>query len=191
MDYDPSAAEGEQGGSDGCVDFEDVDNTGLDGCVHKDENSLQQVYSDWCEQVSLADFIVIAAEAVMSASATSPIDFATSFKYGRSTSATCSFNHGRLPTGSDTCTEVEETFVDRLGLSWAETAALMGVHTIGRTNPDNSGFSGWWSDGANQQIFNNDYYRSIMLKGWTPKDGTNWGYPNISQVFLLPCRLLF
>lgn len=28
--------------------------------------------------------------------------------------------------------EVEETFVQRMGLDWTQAAALMGVHTLGR-----------------------------------------------------------
>jgi hypothetical protein len=65
MDYRTDKSEG---GSDGCVNFNDPDNKGLKECILKyDYNS---VYKKHCSVVSLADFIVIAAEAVMSRTAT-------------------------------------------------------------------------------------------------------------------------
>lgn len=48
------------------------------------------------------------------------------------------------------------------------TAAISGAHTIGQAKKENSGFDGTWSDGPNQDKFNNDYYRSLILKGWAP-----------------------
>ena len=48
-------------------------------------------------------------------------------------------------------------------------AALSGVNTIGKAKPENSGYDGGWSDAANQGIFNNDYYKSMLVKGWGPK----------------------
>ena len=59
-----------QGGADGCVDLTDADNSGLAECLHAGEFgiSIADAYEDFCESVSLADFLVIAAEAVMTAS---------------------------------------------------------------------------------------------------------------------------
>jgi catalase (peroxidase I) len=58
------------------------------------------------------------------------------------------------------------------------TAAISGGHTIGAAHAENSGFEGTWSDAANQGVFNNDYYKSLILKGWAPKqldaDHTQW-----------------
>merc|ERR1712196_27905 len=42
----------------------------------------------------------------------------------------------------------------------------MGVHTLGRTDPANSGYNGWWSTPSEQGKFNNDFYISIIDKGW-------------------------
>jgi len=53
----------QRGGSDGCINFEDKDNKGLVECI--DQTNLQEAYSEHCGIVSLADFIVIAAEATM------------------------------------------------------------------------------------------------------------------------------
>jgi len=56
------------GGSDGCVNLYDDDNKGLDTCL--DDTDIQAVYDDYCDKVSLADFIVIAAESVTARTAT-------------------------------------------------------------------------------------------------------------------------
>lgn len=57
----------------------------------------------------------------------------------------------------------------RTNRRWKLTAAISGAHTLGGAKAENSGFVGTWSDSANQGIFNNDYYRSLILKGWAPQ----------------------
>ena len=51
------------GGSDGCVDFSDPDNTGLPSCLAW--TGIESVYDKWCGTISLADFLVLAGEAVV------------------------------------------------------------------------------------------------------------------------------
>lgn len=51
------------GGSDGCVNFNDPDNKGLAECLQRFE--VNKIYENYCEILSLADFIVIVAENVM------------------------------------------------------------------------------------------------------------------------------
>jgi len=172
MDY----ADG-QGGSDGCLDLFDPDNAGLPECLHSGHLgfSLQDAYQSHCSEISLADFIVLAAEAVITFSreyateGNTDIDLRSNFKYGRTTATTCHFAEGRLPNPEDSCSAVEETFVTRMGLSWRRSAALMGVHSLGRARPENSGYDGWWSDAVNSRKFNNNYYASIVGKGWMPE----------------------
>ena len=48
------------------------------------------------------------------------------------------------------------------------TAAISGAHTLGSAKPHNSGYDGFWSDAKNSGIFNNDYYKSMLIKGWAP-----------------------
>ena len=48
------------------------------------------------------------------------------------------------------------------------TAAISGAHTIGNAKLENSGYQGGWSDKKNQRIFNNNYYKSVAIKGWGP-----------------------
>lgn len=63
---------------------------------------------------------------------------------------------------------------------WALTAAISGAHTVGRAKSENSGYQGFWSDTKNSGIFNNNYYWSVIFKGWGPLLKVN-GNPNINQ----------
>jgi len=186
MDY----ADGE-GGSDACIDMEDIDNAGLGQCLYVGEFgvSMADAYADFCTTISLADFVVVAAEAIMNISrqhvldddpSRSAIDFRSLFKYGRTTALSCSFAHGRLPNPENSCSAVNLTFVQRMGLSWGQAAALMGVHSLGRAKVENSGYDGWWSDYNNSRKFNNDYYVSVLLKGWGPETNIS-GNPSKNQ----------
>lgn len=46
------------------------------------------------------------------------------------------------------------------------TAAISGAHTLGSASIANSGYNGFWGSADQSGIFNNDYYKSILLKGW-------------------------
>lgn len=52
----------EGGGSDGCVNFKDGDNAGLGPCLLW--TGINQIYENWCDKISLADFMVLAGEAM-------------------------------------------------------------------------------------------------------------------------------
>jgi len=163
-----------RGGSDGCLDMQDKHNGGLHACLFEGEfgMSINTAYQQFCTRISLADFMVLAGEAVMKKARDlvelndPALNFKRDFKFGRRTAETCDFANGRLPLVEESCKAVENVFVDRLQLTWRETAALMGVHTLGRARPNNSGFSGWWSDAENNRKFNNDYFKSLINKGW-------------------------
>lgn len=73
MDYRTDSDD--QGGADGCINFDDADNTGLATCL--DNSGIQSVYANWCGIVSLADFVIIAAEAVTGKTAADPTFAAT------------------------------------------------------------------------------------------------------------------
>jgi len=138
--------------------------------------------------VTLADFVVIAAEAVMEWTRDKHINevdvnapsfnFKNKFRFGRQTRAECpkegsagtndAFTIPHLPGADQGCSEVKRVFVDGMGLNWAESAALMSVHSLGRAQAEFSGFDGWWSTVENQRRFNTDYYWSIISHGWVP-----------------------
>jgi hypothetical protein len=176
MDYDKAS---NRGGSDGCTDLNFPDNKGLEECLISGEHdaALTDIYEKYCSSISLADFLVVAAEGVMFHTRENvlfenpdakPVDFKSKFRFGRQTSEECPESATRLPDPEDSCEGVETTFVKRMGLTWRESAALMGVHTLGRARTHNSGYAGWWSDADNSRKFNNNYYESLMLKGWRP-----------------------
>jgi len=180
------------GGADGCLDMNDADNAGLAACLHAgDEHgvSLATAYSQHCIDVSLADFLVIAAEAMMTETRAhvladnnlaAPLDFRSKFRFGRSTATTCEFARGRLPNPENSCTDVQRVFVESLGLQWRDAAALMGVHTLGRAHVENSGYEGWWSDPENSRRFNNNYFVVMFANGWMAERAVG-GNPNKNQ----------
>ena len=64
--------------------------------------------------------------------------------------------------------------------NWELTAAISGAHTLGQAKIENSGFNGWWSSPNQQGIFNNNYFRSILTKGWSAELAVN-GVPGMNQ----------
>lgn len=186
MDYRKDTAGTMSGGADGCMNFDDGDNKGLRECVTS--FGLAEAYKPVCDSVSLADFLVIAGEAVMGRAATgvtswAPGDdayyaketlaghFMRAFKWGRATNNHCDMDTHLMPDPENGCQGLEDIFVDHIyadtGMPWTMTAAISGTHTLGSAKVKNSGYDGWWSDIENQGLFNNDYYRSMLVKGWT------------------------
>lgn len=49
------------------------------------------------------------------------------------------------------------------------TAAISGAHTLGSAKVKNSGYDGFWSSAASASVFDIDYYKSILFKGWQPQ----------------------
>ena len=179
------------GGSDGCVNFNDNDNKGLASCLTA--TGIQSVYNDHCDYLSLADFIVLSSEAVTVRTAskydsfnrfgrgTLGSRFANRFKVGRNTSTTCN-STGLMPDANDGCTGLKNIFLEHIYNksksakgAWRLVAAISGAHTLGQAKVENSGFNGHWSDASNSGKFNNDYYRSMLLKGWGPELGVSTG----------------
>ena len=171
------------GGSDACVNFNDPDNAGLIECMQT--FNLKKVYQNWCTVISLADYVVLAGEAVMGrtepgynatnhfASGTMLRSFLCRYHYGRTTASTCDWNVGRMPHPTEGCDGLETIFVDNIFWNvtepWRSVAAISGAHTLGRAHAEFSGFDGHWSGAGEQGIFNNNYYRSILTKGWAPE----------------------
>ena len=68
MDFRPGQAN--KGGSDGCMHFDDPDNKGIPSCVKK--FGIDKLYAKFSSKVSLADFLVIIAEAAIGRVGTEP-----------------------------------------------------------------------------------------------------------------------
>lgn len=118
---------------------------------------MVDLYGEFKNMVSLADYLVIIAEAAMGRTATDydatdpwkagtlAHRFLTNFKYGRETKAECPFV-GRMPNPEHGCEGrgpdkpgLKQIFVDHIykgtEYPWALTAAISGAHTVGSTNP--------------------------------------------------------
>jgi hypothetical protein len=66
------------------------------------------------------------------------------------------------------------TFETRMGFTTLEWSALLGAHTLGRMERNNSGFEGpWVSVRAEQNVFNNRYYRELISNNWARFTQTN------------------
>lgn len=107
-----------------------------------------------------------------------------SFKFGRKTTTTCEWNHNRMPNPEHGCEGrgtgkpgLQQIFVENIWKghedAWTLTTAINGAHTVGRAKLINSGYDGFWSDPESSGIFNNDYYWSMMFKGWGPNLAVN------------------
>lgn len=96
-----------------------------------------------------------------------------------------------MPNPENSCGDLKDIFIDHiynanLGVTerWGLTAALSGAHTIGSAKPENSGYDGMWGDPANQAIFNNDYFKNIIVHGWGPNRAVG-GNPGKNQWILI------
>ena len=128
------------GGSDGCINFNDPTNKGLVECSTK--FGLPALYATHCDLVSLADFLVIASEALMArshesydasnvfASGTVARTFRSKFRWGRETVDTCPDNVDLVPKVEDGCAGIQDVFHDHIfvkesnGMTWRYFTAL-------------------------------------------------------------------
>lgn len=53
------------------------------------------------------------------------------------------------------------------------TAAILGAHTLGSAKAENSGYEGSWSGEGSEGVFDNDYYRQMLTRGWGPDRSVN------------------
>jgi hypothetical protein len=116
-----------KGGSDGCINFKEDDNKGIQECVQKFD--VDRLYQKWNKKVSLADFLVIIAEAAIGRVETESYNFfkdkkfdrssyfrdlddgtpvfakylRDTFKFGRKTADKCNWNKGRMPKAENSC----------------------------------------------------------------------------------------
>jgi hypothetical protein len=142
---------------------------------------LKALYDDNYAFMSKADFWVAAANGVIKeTSRTSnvrPNGLELPFRWGRVDNDSCTESSARLPEPHG-CSQIEGTFINRMGLSWRDATALMGAHTLGRGSADFSGHDGTWVD-TNQEstIFDKRFYEEVMRRSWRPRQtsvGVNW-----------------
>ena len=183
---------GSTGGSDGCINFEDDDNKGLKTCLIK--SNIPRIYHEVCDKMSLADFLVVSAEAMMARTGKAfnkkkpfgegslESNFMKNFFFGRKTAQTCN-ETGLMPNPEKGCNDINDIFNKHIFWrrngergkyghkywnqgSWKDSTTLMGVHTIGRAHLENSGYTGPWT--SSPGVFDNGYYREQLTNGWGP-----------------------
>ena len=174
-------------GADGCIDWQHEANNGLETiwCVDGCPLTLTQIYQEKYSVMSRADFWVASANAVVKLSSpNNELDLKSTFKWGRVDAEQCPDSALRLPGASD-CGQVQDVFLNRLGLNWTDAVALIGGHTLGRGSSDFSGHEGIWVDtDAEATIFDKRYYEEVLRKTWVPRnEGTDvqdwtWGGNN-------------
>ena len=95
------------------------------------------------------------------------------FKVGRTTAETCPSDEFLMPNPELGCDGLKSIFIDHVykasSTPWILTAAISGAHTLGSAKLANSGYNGFWSNAENAHLFNNDYYISMVAKGWGPE----------------------
>ena len=145
-------------GPDGCVDLTKGDNAGLAAVIA----DLDGMWAPFCDIISKADFWVLAAK--VSVEVTAVMDYEVPFRYGRTTAAECGYDGDRLPAAEGGAEEIERVFVTAMGLTFRDAVALLGAHTLGRLETENSGFEGAWTN--NPDTFDNNYFVTMTQSGW-------------------------
>lgn len=109
------------------------------------------------------------------------------FKAGRKTREECEDSHNTMPLPEQGCegeNGLRGIFIEHIygkfseEMAWRLTAAISGAHTLGGADSGRSGYHGYWSDRETTGIFDNDYYRSMLLKGWGPYHIVQEGKPD-------------
>ncbi|KAL9188044.1 hypothetical protein ACHAXT_006422 [Thalassiosira profunda] len=158
-------------GPDGCFDAAHPGNAGLPEDIWCDGCRLTTLYKrNYAEVSSRADFWIAAANAVIKhTSVDNVLDLRDTFRWGRKDARSCPGQGPRIPFPSS-CDDVKEVFLDRMGLTWTDAAALMGAHTLGRGDRDFSGNDGTWARSDEESlVFDKEYFGEMFLQSWRPR----------------------
>merc|ERR1711997_123206 len=159
---------------DGCINLNNESNNGLSVVI----DALDEVYLNTNNAIydimSRADYWQLAAITAIERSITvanrncdwdncDMPDNDMTFKWGRddcSTSPSTDDVH-TFPAATMTRTEMIDYFSDHFSMNETEVLALMGAHTLGNANRDDSGYSGSWTVDK-PQYFNTGFYRLLV-----------------------------
>uniref|UniRef100_A0A7S3FX88 Uncharacterized protein n=2 Tax=Strombidium rassoulzadegani TaxID=1082188 RepID=A0A7S3FX88_9SPIT len=117
-------------------------------------------------------------------------DFRSKFRFGRETRATCEDSINKVASPESGCEGplgLRGVFIENIygkfpeAMAWRLTAAISGAHTLGGAAPERSGYVGYWGSRDTTGKFDNDYFRSMLLKGWGPYHITEEGKPDKNE----------
>eukprot|EP00547_Thalassionema_nitzschioides_P009452 CAMPEP_0194227572 /NCGR_PEP_ID=MMETSP0156-20130528/42927_1 /TAXON_ID=33649 /ORGANISM="Thalassionema nitzschioides, Strain L26-B" /LENGTH=504 /DNA_ID=CAMNT_0038960059 /DNA_START=1198 /DNA_END=2712 /DNA_ORIENTATION=- len=187
MDFDQNAIGNARLGSDGCLEFDNDANAGL-GDLWCDTCAFKRLYDEgYSPFMSRADFWIAAANAVIAETSVGS-GLSLPFLWGRVDRDNCPLSSGRLPEASG-CTEVEETFIDRMGVTWTDAVALIGAHTLGRGDVNFSGHDGTWVQNDEEStVFDKGFFTETVNRGWRPRmtgAGTDWTWGRNTGTMML------
>lgn len=168
------------GGANGCIDFDTLDNKGLEDVVA----AYDTIFARWSSKISRADLWVLGANVAIKHASTVPAPGSRAFlkpyptalqrppftlnlpfRYGRVDDAACDKkDEGLLPPKNFRFSESIKLFGSRVGMTPVEVTAIFGAHTLGRCEFKNSGVEGGWS--TLQSSFSNFYYRTLGRVQW-------------------------
>lgn len=166
------------GGPNGCIDFNDPDNAGLQNIVATLTAMQATLKNSDGVTITLADLYQYAAlTAVWCALPSLPkghtaTKMGFTYLYGRSDAASCPYTNdvGRLPAAEGFYPELTD-LKTRWGITMHDLTALMGAHTMGTVKQANSGYTfpstsvgtsaGWVTTNGE---FNGFTYYSHLLK---------------------------
>jgi catalase (peroxidase I) len=144
-------------GPQGCLNFSDPGNGGLPPII----DMLEPIYIQYKEFVSRADFWVIAAHTAIKDAGGPTIPFQS----GRKDCGPDFYKPtGLLPNPEMGWSNIMDVFVTRMGLSQQDIVALIGAHTLGRCQLQNSGYQFPWD--ATSQTFDNRFYVDLLNAPW-------------------------
>ncbi|KAL3788224.1 hypothetical protein HJC23_004691 [Cyclotella cryptica] len=169
MDYDRNSDT--PMGSDGCIDWGHDANRGFWGSIWCDGCDLTKVYHEKYGHLSKADFWIASANAVIrNLSVDKSLDLVDTFLWGRRDADSCQGQGDRIPMGSG-CREVQDVFLDAMGLTWRDSVALLGAHTIGKAHSEFSGHDGYWMpSGQEALVFDKQYYEELVMRPWRARN---------------------
>ena len=128
MDFDGDADD--KMGSDGCIEMMADPNKGLSTIWGKG-TWLWNLYHNKYSHLSKADFWLIVSSAVVKhLSIGHALDMKETYYWGRKDRDSCEGSGERMPT-TESCQQVEDAFIKRMGLTWEDAVCLLGAHTIG------------------------------------------------------------
>jgi len=171
------------GGCDGCINFDNADNAGLEDIVadlevQYDSDTISSTGMSRADFWTIASYVAIAETLEI---ANRQADTGNTCRRRSNGYPYCFYSlpnfydaqFGRVdcnsddPTGTDAMHEFPSPngdsaattayFADEFGLTAEETVAIMGAHTLGAADPNDSGYAGAWIAGG-QDSLNSAFY---------------------------------